>query len=54
VPGEAPPPPIRTSPAFEAPLGEYDWLTRGAFVGTLGFDPSVEQPHVVITVYHAK
>ena len=54
VPGEGPPPPARTSPAFEAPLGEYDWLTRGAFVGTLGFDPSISEPHVVITVFHAK
>jgi hypothetical protein len=54
VPGAAPPPPVRTSPAFEAPLGEYDWLTRGAFVGTLGFDPEVTEPHVVITIYHAK
>ncbi|MFB0611196.1 DUF3237 domain-containing protein [Aurantiacibacter poecillastricola] len=53
TPGEAPPPPARTSPVFEAPLGDYDWLTRGAYVGTLGFDPSVGQPHVVITVYRA-
>ena len=54
VPGGEPPPPVRTSPAFEAPLGKYDWLTRGAFVGTLGFDPDVEGPHVVITVYRAE
>lgn len=53
MPGEAPPPPVRTSPVFEAPLGDYDWLTRGAFVGTLGFDPSVTEPHVVITIYRA-
>lgn len=54
VPGEDPPPPVRTSPVFEAPLGQYDWLTRGSFVGTLGFDPSIQQPHVIITVFHAK
>ncbi|WP_338244430.1 DUF3237 domain-containing protein [Aurantiacibacter hainanensis] len=53
APGAPPPPPVRTSPVFEAPLGDYDWLTRGAYVGTLGFDPSVTQPHVVITVYRA-
>ncbi|MEL1250522.1 DUF3237 domain-containing protein [Aurantiacibacter gilvus] len=51
--GEGPPQPVRTSPAFEAPLGEYDWLTRGGYIGTLGFDPSVAEPHVVITIYRA-
>ena len=53
APGAPVPPPARTSPVFEAPLGDYEWLTRGAYVGTLGFDPSVTQPHVVITVYRA-
>lgn len=53
LPGGAPPAPARTSPSFEAPLGEYDWLTRGAFIGTLGFDPAVGQPHVVITIYQS-
>ena len=54
-PGEAgtPPPPARTSPVFEAPLGDYEWLSQGAYVGTLGFDPAVSEPHVVITVYRA-
>jgi len=29
---------IRTHPVFEAPLGRYDWLSQGAFIGTL--DPA--------------
>ena len=27
--------PAMTSPAFEAPLGKYEWLNRGAYIGTL-------------------
>lgn len=45
--------PIRTSPVFEAPLGKYDWLNGGAYVGTLGFDQNEPQPSVIITVYKA-
>ena len=26
---------VRTHPVFEAPLGRYDWLSQGAFIGTL-------------------
>lgn len=48
-----PPPPVRTTPVFEAPLGRYQWLSQGAYVGTLGFDPTVTEPHVVITIYRA-
>ena len=51
--GAAPNPP-RTSPVFEAPLGKYDWLSKGGYIGTLGFDPSVQGPAVIITVYKAK
>ena len=29
---------VRTHPVFEAPLGKYDWLSQGAFIGTL--DPA--------------
>ena len=29
---------VRTHPVFEAPLGKYDWLSQGCFVGTL--DPT--------------
>jgi len=25
-----------THPEFEAPVGKYDWLNRGMYVGTLG------------------
>ncbi len=52
-PDEDGPRPVRTSPVFEAPLGKYQHLSEGAFVGTLGFDPTVEHPHVVITIYRA-
>ena len=47
------PVPVRTSPVFEAPLGKYEWLNHGAFVGTLGFDPQASEPSVIITVYKA-
>lgn len=26
---------VRTHPVFEAPLGKYEWLSQGAFIGTL-------------------
>lgn len=32
--------PVRTHPVFEAPLGRYDWLSQGAFIGTLEPDKS--------------
>lgn len=28
-----------TTPSFETPVGQYDWLTRSTFVGTLGVRP---------------
>jgi hypothetical protein len=46
--------PPRTSPVFEAPLGKYDWLSKGGYIGTLGFDPTVQGPAVIITIYKAK
>ncbi len=52
-PNEDGPRPVRTSPVFEAPLGKYEYLSEGAYIGTLGFDPTVQEPHVVITVYKA-
>ncbi|RIV88587.1 DUF3237 domain-containing protein [Aurantiacibacter xanthus] len=53
-PGEdGTPPPVRTSPVFEAPLGKYAWLSKGGYIGTLGFDPAAAEPAVVITVYRA-
>ncbi|MGV3556367.1 MAG: DUF3237 family protein [Croceibacterium sp.] len=48
------PVPPRTSPVFEAPLGKYDWLSKGGYLGTLGFDPTVEGPAVIITIYKAR
>jgi hypothetical protein len=48
------PVPPRTSPVFEAPLGKYDWLSKGGYIGTLGFDPTVEGPAVIITIYKAR
>ena len=54
-PGEdgTPPPPVRTNPVFEAPLGKYEWLSKGGYIGTLGFDPTLDEPAVVITIYRA-
>lgn len=26
---------VRTHPVFEAPIGKYDWLSQGCFIGTL-------------------
>ncbi len=51
-PGGAPVP-NRTSPVFEAPIGKYDWLNKGAYIGTLGIDPGIKEPAVVITIYKA-
>lgn len=48
-----PPPPIRTSPVFEAPLGKYQWLSQGGYIGTLGGDRTSSEPHVVITIYRS-
>lgn len=45
--------PVRTSPVFEAPLGKYEFLGKGGFIGTLGFDLGPQAPAVVITVYRA-
>lgn len=45
--------PARTSPVFEAPLGKYDWLGKGGYIGTLSVDPTAEVPAVVITIYRA-
>lgn len=30
--------PVRSTVRFEAPLGKYDWLNKGVFVGTLAVD----------------
>lgn len=45
--------PARTSPVFEAPLGKYEHLSQGGYIGTVGFDPASAEPAVVITVYRS-
>ena len=43
---------VRTHPVFEAPLGRYDWLSQGAFIGTLDPDKSPDgTPAVHIRFY---
>jgi hypothetical protein len=44
---------VRTQPRFEAPIGKYDWLNRGAFIGTLEMATDVEGPAVRIRFYKA-
>jgi hypothetical protein len=52
-PGDSSAPP-RTHPAFEPPLGKYEWLGKQTFVGTLGLAPASEGPAVVIRFYRVK
>lgn len=56
-PANAPPDPnaaelffMFTTPRFEAPIGPYDWLNRGTYVGTLGAHKSVHDA-VLIRVF---
>ena len=42
-----------TSPRFEAPLGAYDWLNSGAYVGTLEGTQIDGKPAVHIRFYKA-
>lgn len=53
MPGETPVP-VRTHPVFEPPLGKYEWLGQGAFVGTLGMAPASNGPAVLIRFYRVK
>jgi Protein of unknown function (DUF3237) len=39
-----------TSPRFEAPIGPYDWLNRGTYIGTLGARKGVSNA-VLIRVF---
>ena len=41
----------RYHPAFEPPLGKYEWLGRTAFVGTLEAAPESKVPAVKIRFY---
>ena len=53
-PDEDGPRPVRTQPRFEAPLGKYEWLGQGAFVGTLEADMEGAVPAVTIRIYRAR
>ncbi|ESQ87833.1 hypothetical protein ABAC460_18060 [Asticcacaulis sp. AC460] len=44
----APQTPGYTSPVFEAPVGKYDWLSKGAFVGTL--EPAMGGPKPAVRI----
>ncbi|GAA0277172.1 hypothetical protein GCM10009127_17420 [Alteraurantiacibacter aestuarii] len=52
-PGEDGPVPVRTSPVFEAPLGKYQYLGQGGYIGTLGLATGADGPAVRIVVYRA-
>ncbi|MBA3031232.1 MAG: DUF3237 domain-containing protein [Desulfobacteraceae bacterium] len=41
---------VRTVPAFEAPVGPYDWLNKSIFLGTLTLAPPRDK-QVIIRVY---
>lgn len=43
-----------TTPVFEAPIGEHDWLNGGAFVGTLEGTEIDGKPAVHIRFYKAR
>lgn len=43
--------PVRTHPVFEAPIGDYDWLNRTTFIGTLELAPPADGPAVKIKFY---
>jgi Protein of unknown function (DUF3237) len=55
-PASAPDPDVQerffmfTSPRFEAPVGPYDWLNRGTYIGTLGARKAVSNA-VLIRVF---
>lgn len=44
---------ILTTPSFEAPVGPYDWLNGGAYVGTLDVTTVDGKPAVRIRIYKA-
>ena len=54
-PDDGGPVPVRTHPVFEAPLGKYDWLSQGAFVGTLEPEMNGDEVSAVrIRIYRAR
>jgi Protein of unknown function (DUF3237) len=44
---------ILTSPVFEAPVGRYDWLNDGAYVGTVDGATVEGKPAVLIRFFKA-
>jgi hypothetical protein len=48
------PPPVRTQPVFEPPLGKYEWLGTSSFVGTLAIAPPEAGRAVRIRIYRAR
>lgn len=46
---DSPPPYIRTSPRFEAPIGKHDWLNKSLFLGTIRAEPDLRA--VIIGVH---
>ncbi|BBC72440.1 conserved hypothetical protein [Altererythrobacter sp. B11] len=51
--GQAPPP-VRTHPVFEPPLGKYEWLGKSAFIGTLEMAPDSKVSAVRIRFYRLR
>lgn len=45
---------LLTEPVFEAPLGKYDWLNEGAYLGTLQGTTVDGKPAVRIRFYKAR
>lgn len=46
--------PVFTRPTFEPPLGDYQWLGQGMFVGQLGPAVGHDGPAVRITIYRVE
>jgi len=47
--GDGVPPYTRTTPKFQAPQGDYEWLNQRVFVGTI--TPSLQEGFVTIRVF---
>lgn len=53
-PADGSKPAITTQPVFEAPLGKYDWLNRGNFIGMLVSTGDDKSPGVRIRFYRVR
>lgn len=47
-------PPVFTRPSFEPPMGDYEWLGRGTFVGRLQMAVGHPVPAVRIAIYRVE